>query len=69
MTRLTHCRSCASPELAVVLDLGSQPIANALIEPGDAGEAEARYPLAGAFCQACALVQVTETIPPAVLFG
>jgi hypothetical protein len=51
------------------LDLGPQPIANALIEPARLGEAESRFPLALAFCEACALVQVTETIPTDRLFG
>ena len=69
MTHVQQCRSCGSPDLAVVLDLGAQPIANALVEPGRARQAEDRYPLAVAFCGGCALLQVTETIPPEVLFG
>ena len=68
MTRLSHCRSCASPDLTIVLDLGLQPIANALREAGTSVP-ERRYPLAVAFCGSCALLQVTETIPSDVLFG
>jgi SAM-dependent methyltransferase len=66
---LPCCRSCSSTDLAVFLDLGAQPIANALVEERDLGEPEPRFPLELAFCHACGLVQVTETIPPDVLFG
>jgi SAM-dependent methyltransferase len=69
MSQLTCCRSCSSRRLEVVLDLGRQPIANALIEPDKLGVAEERFPLEIAFCHDCALVQVTETIPADVLFG
>ena len=55
--------------LTIFLDLGSQPIANALLEERDLGEPEPRFPLQLAFCHDCGLVQVTETIPPDVLFG
>lgn len=69
MPQLTCCRSCSSRRLEVVLDLGLQPIANALIEPDKLGVAEERFPLEIAFCHDCSLVQVTETIPADVLFG
>jgi hypothetical protein len=67
--RLTECRSCASSHLTTFLDLGSQPIANALLETGQLTEVEPRFPLELAFCHDCALVQVTKTIPADVLFG
>src|SRR4051794_27352762 len=69
MPRVTTCRSCGNANLELVLDLGLQPLANALVEPSRVGEAEERFPLEVAFCRDCALVQVTETIPPEVLFG
>jgi SAM-dependent methyltransferase len=62
-----QCRSCGSGDLAPVLDLGVQPLANAYREPGDVSE-EARYPLALLRCRACSLVQLTGTIPPKVMF-
>jgi hypothetical protein len=68
-SRLTCCRSCSGTRLAVFLDLGSQPLANALLEEHELGEPEPRFPLQLAFCHDCSLVQVTETIPPEVLFG
>ena len=62
-----RCRSCGSSNLAPVLDLGMQPLANAYREPDDVSE-EARYPLALLRCRACALVQLTGTIPPKLMF-
>src|SRR5665647_1662101 len=62
-----RCRSCGSSDLAPVLDLGTQPLANAYREPGDVSD-EARYPLALLRCRACSLVQLTGTIPPKLMF-
>ena len=62
------CRSCGG-RLDVFLDLGKTPLANALPGPEDLGRPEARYPLEVALCASCALVQITETVPPETLFG
>lgn len=62
-----RCRSCGSNDLAPVLDLGVQPLANAYRQPSDVSE-EARYPLALLRCHTCSLVQLTGTIPPKVMF-
>ena len=62
------CRSCGGDDLKIILDLGSQPIANALLIEEELTRPEARYPLMLAFCPACALLQVTETIPADVLY-
>jgi len=69
MSEIHACRSCGSAELAKVLDLGRQPLANALLDPAAAGGQEPLYPLEVAFCRDCALVQVTERIPPEELFA
>ena len=65
----TTCRSCGSGELEVVLSLGSTPLANALLSEEQLVLPEPRYPLDLAFCHDCTLVQITETVPPAELFG
>jgi SAM-dependent methyltransferase len=65
---ISNCRSCRGHDLRVILDLGSQPIANALLSEEELDRPEARFPLAVAFCPACALLQVTETVPPDVLY-
>lgn len=52
----------------LVLSLGRTPLANALLSKEQLNEPEPRYPLDLAFCRACSLVQITETVPPAELF-
>jgi C-methyltransferase C-terminal domain/Putative zinc binding domain/Methyltransferase domain len=63
-----RCRSCDNAALASILDLGSTPLANALVKPEDRGGLEARYPLRLVFCPDCTLVQITETVRPEILF-
>lgn len=66
-TLITACRSCGAGDLAPVLDLGVQPLANSYRKPGDTS-AEPRYPLALVCCTSCSLVQLTGTVPPQVMF-
>jgi SAM-dependent methyltransferase len=66
-TPVTCCRSCGSAELHPVIDLGEQPLANALRRPEDR-EPEPRFPLALVRCGGCSLVQITGTVDPKVLF-
>jgi hypothetical protein len=61
------CRSCGARELAPLLALGSIPLVNAFIDPGEV-EPERRYPLAIVRCPRCTLVQITETVAPETLF-
>lgn len=68
MTTITGCRACGAATLESVLDLGTVPLANALREPGQEGTPEARFPLTLAFCPACSLLQIRETVPPEILF-
>src|SRR5436190_22566943 len=65
---IVNCRSCGGDDLRVILDLGSQPIANALLNEAELGCPETRFALAVAFCPACALLQVTETVPADILY-
>ena len=62
------CRSCGALEVETVLSLGTTPLANSLVAPERLDEPEPTYPLDLAFCAACSLVQITETVPPDVLF-
>ncbi|MDT7542576.1 MAG: hypothetical protein QOE33_2480 [Acidobacteriota bacterium] len=65
----THvCRSCGEGHLRVVLSLGRTPLANALVAREQLDAPEETFPLDLAFCPACALVQITETVPPEKLF-
>jgi SAM-dependent methyltransferase len=65
---IKNCRSCGGDDLRTVLDLGRQPIANALLTEEQLAQPEEKFPLALAFCPLCALLQVTETVPPDVLY-
>lgn len=62
------CRSCGSSRLEPILSLGSTPLANRLLTRKQIEEPEPVYPLDLVFCTDCALVQITETVPPEVLF-
>lgn len=66
VTRETRCRSCGADHLAAILSLGETPLANRLLTT--ANEPEPRHPLNLVFCEECALVQITETVPPEELF-
>ncbi len=65
---IKECRSCGSEALRVVLDLGNHPLSDALVENEQRADEERRYPLQLAQCRRCSLLQVTETIPPEVLY-
>jgi len=62
------CRSCGSAELITILSLGETPLANSLLCAEYLRQPEPVYPLDLAFCPHCALVQITETVPPEKLF-
>lgn len=64
----TNCRSCGADGLRPLLSLGRMPLANALLTAEQLNQPEATYPLDLAFCTRCALVQITETVPPEQLF-
>jgi SAM-dependent methyltransferase len=64
-----RCRSCEKPGLQLILSLGRTPLANSLLSEGDLARPEATFPLDLVFCPNCALVQITETVPPAQLFS
>lgn len=68
MIRIDACRSCGAGGLQAVLDLGETPLANSLLREADLGGPELRFPLTLAFCPACSLVQITETVSPEILF-
>lgn len=61
------CRSCGGTRLVPVLDLGSTPIANALVDPTLA-TADPRYPLGIVLCDSCSLVQLERPLPAGAIF-
>src|SRR5438132_8503531 len=68
MNALPACRSCSRPDLNLILSLGKTPLANSLITADKLHQPEPTYPLDLALCSNCALVQITETVPPEKLF-
>jgi hypothetical protein len=63
-----RCRACGASDIGGILALGRTPLANALVEPREAGAAEETFPLNLVRCRACTLVQIDETVPPEKLF-
>ncbi len=48
--------------------MGHTPLANALLTEEELGQPEATWPLDLAWCPACSLVQITESVPPEKMF-
>jgi SAM-dependent methyltransferase len=63
-----HCRSCGCEDLKSVLDLGITPLADRMPSAAHADRDEPRFPLEVVFCPECSLVQILETVDPAMLF-
>lgn len=61
------CRGCGHGWLDSVLDLGSQPLANALLESPD--DPDLRFPLHLRICASCGLGQVGEYVLPDRIFS
>ena len=62
------CRACGSQTIEPILSLGETPLANSYPRPADLAAGEPRFPLDLVRCTTCALVQITEVVPPEVLF-
>ncbi|MBI3839831.1 MAG: methyltransferase domain-containing protein [Planctomycetia bacterium] len=58
------CRSCGESRLTPTLALGNMPLANRLLTDEQLQTQEPSYPLELVLCPTCALVQITETVPP-----
>ncbi len=66
---IDRCRSCGHAELKLFLDLGVTPLADRLLSRADLLCEELEFPLQVALCEACGLVQITETVEPRILFA
>lgn len=66
---VTNCRACGAPGVSEFLSLGDTPIANALVDPSNAADADPAYPLAVGFCAECSLVQLTHELSATIIFG
>lgn len=66
---LTQCRSCGNINLEVFIDLGDMPLPDRILTKEQLSEEEPFFPLEVVFCHDCALVQITETVDPEILFN
>lgn len=64
---MNSCRVCGSQNVFDFLDLGSQPLANAVLTKVQYAN-ERFYPLILQFCENCGLVQLKNLVPPKILF-
>jgi SAM-dependent methyltransferase len=64
-----RCRACGGTSVPIILSLGRTPLANAIVAPETPVGPEPTYPLDLAFCETCTLVQITETVPPELMFS
>jgi SAM-dependent methyltransferase len=67
-TQICGCRSCGNPNLKSIISFGSTPIADALLKEEQLKKHELTVPLDLVFCPNCALLQITETVDPEILF-
>jgi SAM-dependent methyltransferase len=51
------------------MSFGEMPLANALLDEGGCDRPEPRFPLELVFCETCALLQITESVDPELLFS
>jgi SAM-dependent methyltransferase len=63
------CRSCRQSDLEPILSLGETPLADRLLTREQLSEPEITAPLDLVFCRQCSLVQISESVDPAILFG
>lgn len=67
MEKISICRVCGDSRLHPFFDLGSQPLANSLLERADGSEE--KYPLSLCWCENCNLIQLEFTVDPKILFS
>lgn len=66
--RRGSCISCGHEKLDTILNFGKTPLADALLFEHQLQAAEFFAHLELVFCANCALVQITESVPPEILF-
>ena len=66
--RSSSCLSCGNTDLNSIISFGYTPLADNLLTPAELDLPEYTAPLDLAFCPECSLVQITEVVPPEILF-
>jgi SAM-dependent methyltransferase len=62
------CRACRHANLELIMSFGHTPLADRLLTKEQLNQPEFMVPLDLVFCPKCALVQITETVSPEILF-
>ena len=65
----THCRTCGSANLKLILDLGKTALVNDFLTPEDVPNYHVSLPLRVVLCPDCSLVQLADTVDPKVLYS
>mgnify|MGYP003705827057 FL=1 len=66
--KIVKCRSCDNKKLINIVNLGKQPLANALLKNTKGFKKEIKVPLILCICKNCKLIQLTHTVNPKILF-
>jgi SAM-dependent methyltransferase len=70
MTRVERsCRGCGGDSLQEVVSFGRIPVADILLNEDQLDGEEILCPLVVVFCPDCTLVQITEDVPPEILYS
>jgi novobiocin biosynthesis protein NovU/D-mycarose 3-C-methyltransferase len=65
----THCRTCGSKNLKLILDLGQTALVNDFLKPEDVAGYTISLPLRVVLCPDCSLVQLADTVDPKILYS
>jgi novobiocin biosynthesis protein NovU/D-mycarose 3-C-methyltransferase len=65
----THCRTCGSPNLKLILDLGKTALVNDFLKPEEVAGYKISLPLRVVLCPDCSLVQLGDTVDPKILYS
>jgi len=65
----THCRTCGSKNLKLILDLGKTALVNDFLKPEDVTGYKISLPLRVVLCPDCSLVQLADTVDPKILYS
>jgi len=65
----THCRTCGSKNLKLILDLGKTALVNDFLNPEEVANYKISLPLRVVLCPDCSLVQLADTVDPKILYS
>jgi novobiocin biosynthesis protein NovU/D-mycarose 3-C-methyltransferase len=69
ITERTHCRTCGSKNLKLILDLGQTALVNDFLKPEEVADYKISLPLRVVLCPDCSLVQLADTVDPKILYS